>query len=464
VYYENRRNYLLHLFADTVTLILVFALVVLYLYLNDYENLPDFRVHGILLVISIFCWYFSSKILKIYRRMTPVLFSARLVRLLKAVLFQTLLFSFCFLVVFPNYPYLRTFVALYLVLSLLLLVAERITVRKVNKQLHSRGWHCKKVLIVGSGARAINFNKKVIQNENNNFILSGFVDDIKQERLDGQYLGRVKDLDRILKTTEVDDVVVALPVQEVDSIVNTIKISERNAKRVRILPDYGILNHSAYTSEEHAGVPGVDVRSYPLDNFESRAMKRTFDILFSLVVILCLLSWLYPVIAILIKLGSRGPVLFKQWRSGLNNKDFLCLKFRSMRPNNKADLVSAKRDDARTTKIGRFLRKTSLDELPQFINVFFGNMSVIGPRPHMVKQDKNFADIVDDYQLRHFVKPGITGWAQVNGLRGEIKKEEDIRKRVELDMWYIENWRFDLDIQIVFQTVINMIKGDEKAF
>jgi putative colanic acid biosynthesis UDP-glucose lipid carrier transferase len=135
-----------------------------------------------------------------------------------------------------------------------------------------------------------------------------------------------------------------------------------------------------------------------------------------------------------------------------------------MSVNDQADQVSASRNDSRITKTGVFLRKTSLDELPQFLNVFMGNMSVVGPRPHMVKHHKDFSAIVDEYMLRHFVKPGITGWAQVNGYRGQISREEDIRKRVEHDLWYIENWKFDLDIQIILQTMMNIVKGEEKAY
>ena len=310
----------------------------------------------------------------------------------------------------------------------------------------------------------MHFYNTVVKKQQNGYILSGFVDDDKKEYLNGEYLGTIKDLDRILKSTDVDDVVIALPTTEVDIIVGTIKISERNAKRVKILPNYGILGLITYADNDYVHSSLVDVRSYPLDEFESRLLKRGFDILFSAGALLFLLSWLYPIIALLIKLESKGPVLFSQLRTGLNNKDFGCLKFRSMRINDKADQIQATKNDVRVTKVGRFLRKTSLDELPQLINVFMGYMSIVGPRPHMVKHNKDFSSVVDEYMLRHFVKPGITGWAQVNGYRGEINNEDDIRNRVEHDIWYIENWKFSLDIQIILQTIINIVKGDEKAF
>jgi putative colanic acid biosynthesis UDP-glucose lipid carrier transferase len=331
-------------------------------------------------------------------------------------------------------------------------------------QLRRKGRYVRKVLIVGAGARGMHFYETVVKEQQYGYSLAGFVDDEKKVHLNGDYLGTVSDLDGILKSAEVDEVIIALPTSEADMIVDTIKVSERNAKRVKVLPNYGILGLTTYTPDDYTSVPVVDVRSYPLDDFESRLLKRCFDLLFSSLVLILLLSWLFPLIALLIKLESKGPVFFKQLRTGLNNKDFWCLKFRSMRVNDKADQVSASRNDSRVTRIGSVLRKTSLDELPQFINVFLGNMSIVGPRPHMVKQNKDFSAIVDEYMLRHFVKPGITGWAQVNGYRGEISKEEDIRKRVEHDIWYIENWRFGLDILIIFQTAINIVKGEDNAF
>jgi putative colanic acid biosynthesis UDP-glucose lipid carrier transferase len=437
--------------------------VLLYLYLEDNDHLLVVKDTIILLVISILCWYFSAKLFSVYQDMRTMLFSGELITLVKVILFHSLLFSFCFLILFPYYPYQRTFVTLYPVLATLLLMGERYWVRKTVKRLRLSGRYSKKVLIVGAGVRGMHFYETVVKKQQNGYRLAGFVDDEVKEYLNGEYLGTLRDLDRILKTTEVDDVVIALPTSEAEMIVSTIKVCERNARRVKVLPNYGILGLKIYTAN-YDSVPVVDVRSYPLDDFESRLAKRAFDILFASVAMIFLLSWLFPIIALLIKLESSGPVFFKQLRTGLNNKDFLCWKFRSMRVNDAADQLSATRHDERVTRLGRFLRKTSLDELPQFFNVFMGNMSVVGPRPHMVKQNQSFSDIVNEYMLRHFVKPGITGLAQVNGYRGEVTREDDIRKRVECDIWYIENWKFGLDIQIILQTMINIVKGDDKAF
>ena len=177
-----------------------------------------------------------------------------------------------------------------------------------------------------------------------------------------------------------------------------------------------------------------------------------------------MLSWLIPIFWVLVKLESRGPLIFKQKREGLNGDQFVCYKFRSMRLNKQSHKVHATVNDTRVTKIGSFLRKTSMDELPQFFNVLKGDMSVVGPRPHLQSLSKEYQKEVDDYLKRHVVKPGITGLAQVSGYRGEIKRKSDIKNRVRLDIFYIENWSFLLDIKIILMTVFNIFKGEEKAY
>ena len=193
-------------------------------------------------------------------------------------------------------------------------------------------------------------------------------------------------------------------------------------------------------------------------------LKRVFDIIFSSSVIIFILSWLTPLVAILIKLESKGPVFFKQARNGFNYKEFYCYKFRSMTTNSEANFYQATRGDQRITNIGKFIRKTSIDELPQFFNVLFGDMSVVGPRPHMVSHTDMYAKRIDKFMVRHFVKPGITGLAQISGYRGEVETDKDIIGRVKFDIFYIENWSLLLDLKIIFKTAINAVKGEEKAY
>lgn len=208
----------------------------------------------------------------------------------------------------------------------------------------------------------------------------------------------------------------------------------------------------------------LNVNKLPFDFAENFYFKRIFDILFSLLVCVFILSWLIPILWLLVKLESKGPLIFKQGREGIQGTEFICYKFRSMKINKLSDKIHATKNDVRVTKVGAFLRKTSMDELPQFLNVLLGDMSVVGPRPHLETLSLEYQKDVVDYLKRHIVKPGITGLAQVGGYRGEIKKKSDIKNRVRLDIFYIENWSFFLDIKIILQTVLNVFKGEEKAY
>ncbi|MDG1571468.1 undecaprenyl-phosphate glucose phosphotransferase [Robiginitalea sp. M366] len=243
-----------------------------------------------------------------------------------------------------------------------------------------------------------------------------------------------------------------------------INFADNNLKTLKFLPD----NKNIYTKklkfEYYDYLPILSLRDIPLHNPINAFVKRVFDIAFSLIVIFGVLIWLGPILALLIRLESKGPTFFVQQRSGLDNRPFYCYKFRSMAMNHDADRMQAGKNDMRVTAIGKFIRKTSIDELPQFYNVLFGNMSVVGPRPHMLKHTDEYAESVDKYMVRHFVKPGITGLAQVRGYRGEIEKHSDIQNRIKFDIFYIENWSFLLDIKIIVQTVLNVFKGEEKAY
>lgn len=201
-----------------------------------------------------------------------------------------------------------------------------------------------------------------------------------------------------------------------------------------------------------------------IDESSNQLLKRSFDLIFSSIFFVTVLSWLIPVIALLIKLESKGPVFFIQQRNGEGNRPFGCIKFRTMLVNNEADTKQATKDDPRITKLGAFLRKSSIDELPQFINVLKGDMSLIGPRPHPIKLNEKFEPLIANIMSRHYVKPGITGLAQCMGYRGETNTLADMENRVRLDRFYIENWSFWLDIKIVFLTVVSLIRGSDKAY
>jgi len=243
-----------------------------------------------------------------------------------------------------------------------------------------------------------------------------------------------------------------------------IDFADNNLRELKFIPDNKDIFSKKLKYEYYEYVPVLSFRGIPLQDPINKFVKRSFDVLFSSLVIVFILSWLTPLLAILIKLESKGPVFFKQSRNGFNYIEFDCYKFRSMTPNKDAHLFQATKGDQRVTKIGKFIRKTSIDELPQFFNVLFGDMSVVGPRPHMVSHTHMYAKRIDKYMVRHFVKPGITGLAQISGFRGEVETDEDIIGRVKFDIFYIENWSLLMDLRIIYKTFINALKGEDKAY
>lgn len=262
----------------------------------------------------------------------------------------------------------------------------------------------------------------------------------------------------------VDEIYGSLNTLNSTDLDGLIHFADNSLKTIKLLPDSKNRMLRNLAVEYYGYVPIISLRTIPLDKVVNKRIKHFFDVVFSLLVILLLLSWLTPLIALLIKTESKGPVFFKQRRNGLNYKEFYCYKFRSMRLNSKADLEQVQKNDPRVTKFGKILRKFSLDELPQFFNVLLGDMSVVGPRPHMVSHTEMYAKSVDKFMVRHFIKPGITGLAQINGCRGEVETEKDIINRVKYDIYYLENWSILLDLKIIHKTVINAIKGEEKAY
>ncbi|MBG9377061.1 exopolysaccharide biosynthesis polyprenyl glycosylphosphotransferase [Panacibacter sp. DH6] len=241
--------------------------------------------------------------------------------------------------------------------------------------------------------------------------------------------------------------------------------ANKHCIRLKLIADTPLANIESFRYTEHFNkVLLLKAYNEPLSSLKNRIAKRLFDCIISSVVMITILWWLIPLIGILIKAESKGPVFFKQLRSGRNNQSFWCYKFRTMVNNADSDQKQATRDDARVTKIGAFLRRTSLDELPQFINVLKNEMSIIGPRPHMLRHTEEYSNLIKAYMVRLYLKPGLTGWAQVNGFRGETPDLESMQKRIEHDIWYMQNWSPRLDTRIFFKTAINMLRKEENAF
>ena len=263
---------------------------------------------------------------------------------------------------------------------------------------------------------------------------------------------------------KIHEIFCALPSSESIVIEHLMREADQNMIRFKIVPEYFSYNNRTTIVQSFGSIPVISIRPEPLESLLNRSIKRLFDICFSIFIVVFVLSWMLPLLALLIKLESKGPVFFIQSRSGRENQKFNCYKFRSMRVNEDSDVKQASRNDYRITTIGAFMRRTNLDELPQFFNVLMGDMSVVGPRPHMISHTEEYSKMIEKYMVRHFLKPGITGWAQVRGYRGETKDTTAMVKRIEHDVWYLENWSFLLDMKIIFLTLWVTVIGDDNAF
>jgi putative colanic acid biosynthesis UDP-glucose lipid carrier transferase len=323
----------------------------------------------------------------------------------------------------------------------------------------------KKVIILGYNETA----KKLathFEHDGLNTQIIGYIEDEENIEELSHYpvLASVSETLRVAKELEVQEIFSTITPEQNNYIYDLMYQSEKECIRFRIVPNLSLFITREVHIEYYGDLPILSLRKEPLDDAGNRIKKRALDLVVSLFVTIFILSWLIPLIGLLVFFESGRPIFFKQLRTGKNKKSFYCWKFRSMKTNKEADLKQATRNDNRITSLGRFLRKTSLDEFPQFLNVLKGEMSLVGPRPHMIKHTTDYSKIVDEYMVRQFIKPGITGWAQINGFRGEITNPEQIRMRVNKDLWYLENWTLWLDIRILFLTVYYIFRGDKKAY
>jgi undecaprenyl-phosphate galactose phosphotransferase/putative colanic acid biosynthesis UDP-glucose lipid carrier transferase len=348
-----------------------------------------------------------------------------------------------------------------------LLMISRYLSMKLLKYIRAKGYNFRNFVIVGANDAGERMRKTLAKDLTYGYRFLGFFD----ERVDpfafisSPLLGGFDSIEEFIINEEVDEMYVALHIDNVKVINKLIQICEQRMVRIKFVPDFQLYTKSNKVEISfYENIPVLMFRPEPLEFTVNRILKKAFDVCFSLAVILLIFPWLFPILMIIIKIESQGPVFFKQERSGRDNKTFTCLKFRSMSLNRIADSQQAKRGDSRVTRFGAFIRKTSIDELPQFFNVFFGDMSVVGPRPHMVNHTKQYSELINNYLVRQYAKPGITGWAQVNGYRGETRELIDMENRVEYDIWYIENWSLLLDVKIITKTIINVFKGEANAY
>ncbi len=338
------------------------------------------------------------------------------------------------------------------------------TARRLLKHYRRKGYNFRRVIIVGYGRSGKLLEKEMESDAGYGYRIMGVFDDSKEVADNTpHYRGKVDDVQAYVLANDIDEIYCALPTTQEEKIMKLTRFAEENVIHFYIIPSMTPYIHRRLYFDTMGNVPILSIRTEPLENPVNSFIKRCFDVVFSGVFLLFFPLILIPV-AIAVKLSSPGPVFFKQKRTGLRGKEFYCYKFRTMRVNDKSDQQQATKNDPRKTKIGDFMRKTSIDELPQFWNVFKGDMSVVGPRPHMLKHTEEYSQLIDTYMLRHLVKPGITGWAQVNGYRGETKELWQMAKRVQYDVWYIENWDFFLDLKIIYLTIANAIRGEKNAY
>ncbi|MDR2791658.1 MAG: undecaprenyl-phosphate glucose phosphotransferase [Tannerellaceae bacterium] len=340
----------------------------------------------------------------------------------------------------------------------------RVLVRICLKWYRRKGYNFKRVIIVGAGKNGMELYRVMKNDLSYGFNILGFFDDnLALRDALPNYLGMTHEVEAYALRHGVDEIYCTLPGTQDEKMLRMMNFAEKRLIRFYIVPELYRYVKKSLVLDIMESVPLLTLRREPLQAVHNRFLKRSFDILFSTLALM-LYPFLYLMIGGLIKLSSPGPVIFGQKRTGIYGKPFYCRKFRTMWVNMEADNLQACRDDPRKTRIGDFLRRTNLDEYPQFLNVFLGEMSVVGPRPHMLKHTEQYSAIIDKYMVRHLVKPGVTGWAQVTGYRGETRTLEQMEGRVKRDVWYIENWSFFLDMKIIFVTILNMFNGERNAY
>ena len=349
--------------------------------------------------------------------------------------------------------------------AFLLIMCSRVFYKLLLKYFEFSAFDKRKVIIIGATASGKSLRQYFQQHESAGYEFKGFFDDeIPHDPFfRKQIAGKLEGIKQFCLHQRIDEIYFTLPINRKTLLEDLLKFADEKFIYFRIAPDFGKVMKGSCNLFLMNSIPVLIPRKEPLRSTFNALLKRAFDVAFSMTVICTIFPFVVPIIALAIRLDSEGPIIFKQLRPGKKNKLFDCYKFRTMRVNNQLE-VQATRNDTRVTRVGRFLRKTNLDELPQFFNVLLGNMSVVGPRPNMLSQLEQYSKTIQQYKIRHFITPGITGYAQVNGYRGETKEHELMEKRVKYDVLYLENWSLSLDIKIILLTVWNMVRGDRNAY
>jgi putative colanic acid biosynthesis UDP-glucose lipid carrier transferase len=454
------------LFLDFLILNISFVISLYFIYEDNislyYLNFYSLILFGNLIWVMLIGVYHAYQIMRI----EPI--EGIISRSLKMILSEiSILFLVVFVLEFGTIA--KLFVIIFSVCFLFFDTLIKILFLFLLKKLRKNGLNNKNIIIVGINKNAIKLQKILKKEVSFGYKILGFFDDLdsKDELIinnDLLFLGNTENVFDFIKTNSIHEVFITKPLANEKKNKELILFCEQNFIRIKIVPDFQQLTLNRHVKVDfYDDLPILLIRKEPLENLFNKFIKRIFDLFFSVVVIILIMPWLFPIVYLIQLFTSKGPVFFVQLRSGQDNKIFKCLKFRTMYVNDLADQIGTIDNDPRITPFGKVLRKTRIDELPQFFNVLFGQMSVVGPRPHMLKHTEEYSELIDDFLVRHYVKPGITGWSQTTGYIDESQKLQEMLDKVKNDIWYIENWSFMLDMKIIFLTVFNIFKGDVNA-
>jgi len=450
---ENQRTFnYIQILIDLTMVFIALAVAFWFRFSNYQGSHLEFNSYIPTLILLVPLHFFLYYTLGLYEPRRRKSLSYEVGKIIKAnLLSMMILLSLLYLVKEINYS--RQVFILFVILTCILTIFERVLLRTVLYNIRKHGYNKKYVLIVGTGRLSRRLISKLKDNKYLGYEITGIIgDDVTiGNKIDGvPVIGEIDEFESVIKNREIDEIFITISVKEYEKFRKIIKVCEKSGVRTQIVPDYARFIPAKPHIDDIDGIPLINIRHVPLDNFLKAFGKRTFDILVASIGLLIFLP-LFLIIAICIKSDSLGPILFAQERVGLNKKSFMMYKFRTMKVQTakNSDLQWTIKEDPRKTRLGNLLRRTSLDELPQLWNVLIGEMSLVGPRPERPFFVVQFKERVPRYMVKHHVRPGITGWAQINGWRGDTS----IRKRIECDIYYIENWTFIFDLKIIFLTI-----------
>jgi len=461
---SNRKA--LHMVRFFIDVLLLGMSFIASLSLVSYDLSKIFKYSDVHLIIGTLTiiWFYSSFITNLYGDFRTRDFSFELVPIMKNILTQAIA-SALILFLFNEFGQSRLLIVYYTVIFFITVSVQKYFYHLVIKKLRKKGMNTRSMLIVGGGEIGINFYNTIMDNRAAGYKIIGVLDDNEASYFGKKYLGRIDALNFVLSRRHVDEVIICLPDQASDKLGYIIDVCRNFATSVKIIPDYFKYLSEKYEVDMIDRYTIISLKKETINELHWRLLKRSFDIVFTIIAFILVFSWLWPVLTILQLILNPGPIFYQAERWGKKGKSFTCYKFRSMKPVSDGENYKiTKKNDSRITPFGRFLRKSNLDEIPQFLNVLKGEMSIVGPRPHDAKENIELRGVINSYMWRHLVKPGLTGWAQVKGFRGGTKDMNMMMKRTECDLWYLENWSFWLDLQIIFLTVWLMIVGDPQAY